>query len=304
MDERTVARFLSKVNKNGPIPEKRPDLGPCWVWRPLGGANGYPYFTANGKVRGAHRAAYEHYVDKIPDGYDVDHLCENRACVNAPGGHLKAATKADNRRRARTWEGGAAFQRDKTHCPYGHPYSGDNLRIAKNGRRCCRECERRYSREHEARKRAANPPQLRVPAEFCKRGHSLAEFGVMRGGKRRCGECDRDRTRQYRARRRAEQEPAVKMTCKHGHPWVEDNIYVDPRGHKHCKTCHNERSLARYYAAKAQRPDKPSRETCANGHPWVEGNIYVTPKGEMKCRECARERQRRYEAKLRAGSAR
>ena len=25
-------RLLAKVDKNGPLPEKRPELGPCWVW--------------------------------------------------------------------------------------------------------------------------------------------------------------------------------------------------------------------------------------------------------------------------------
>ena len=26
------ARFWSRVNKDGPVPEKQPDLGPCWLW--------------------------------------------------------------------------------------------------------------------------------------------------------------------------------------------------------------------------------------------------------------------------------
>ncbi len=30
----------------------------------------------------------------------------------------------------------------KTHCPSGHAYAGNNLRITKNGGRKCRECER------------------------------------------------------------------------------------------------------------------------------------------------------------------
>jgi len=28
----------------------------------------------------------------------------------------------------------------KTHCPYGHPYSGENLRINKKGQKECRTC--------------------------------------------------------------------------------------------------------------------------------------------------------------------
>ena len=43
----------------------------------------------------------------------------------------------------------------ETHCPQGHPYSGDNLIITSNGGRACRECKRDWSREYMRRKRAA-----------------------------------------------------------------------------------------------------------------------------------------------------
>jgi hypothetical protein len=31
----------------------------------------------------------------------------------------------------------------KTHCKYGHPYSGENLYLTSEGRRQCRECRKR-----------------------------------------------------------------------------------------------------------------------------------------------------------------
>lgn len=34
------------------------------------------------------------------------------------------------------------WKRNNTHCPSGHPYSGDNLRITSSGNRKCRTCER------------------------------------------------------------------------------------------------------------------------------------------------------------------
>lgn len=39
-----------------------------------------------------------------------------------------------------------------THCPSGHPYSGDNVRHGPNGRKC-RKCERTRAREARARKK-------------------------------------------------------------------------------------------------------------------------------------------------------
>lgn len=38
----------------------------------------------------------------------------------------------------------ADYQRTKTHCPQGHPYSADNLIVDKRGYRKCRACKRRY----------------------------------------------------------------------------------------------------------------------------------------------------------------
>ena len=40
----------------------------------------------------------------------------------------------------------------KTHCKHGHPYSGDNLIIKKNGGRDCRECHRIASKKHYYKK--------------------------------------------------------------------------------------------------------------------------------------------------------
>jgi len=33
----------------------------------------------------------------------------------------------------------------------------------------------------------------------------------------------------------------AKKTCPAGHPYGGDNLYVDPRGHRHCRTCRRER---------------------------------------------------------------
>lgn len=47
-------RFWAKVNKDGPIPEHRPELGPCWVW--TGSlSRGYPILTRDGRDVRGHR---------------------------------------------------------------------------------------------------------------------------------------------------------------------------------------------------------------------------------------------------------
>lgn len=42
----------------------------------------------------AHRNYFKKYVGSIPDGYEIDHKCGQRACVNPE--HLEAVTKSQN----------------------------------------------------------------------------------------------------------------------------------------------------------------------------------------------------------------
>lgn len=119
---------------------------PCWLWTGPLNDQGYGRYFPNAEsprpIR-AHRAAYEFFVGPIPEGLELDHLCRVRHCVNPE--HVEPVTHAENVRR------GAAGnnKRAKTHCPQGHPYSGDNLYLYPGPRvhRGCRACVRlRYSR--------------------------------------------------------------------------------------------------------------------------------------------------------------
>lgn len=91
-------RFWLKVNKDGPVPSYRPDLGPCWIW---GGASqdlGYGlFFPSRRSPVGAHRYAYLELIGPIPDGFHLDHLCRVPACVNPS--HLEPVTPLENTRR-------------------------------------------------------------------------------------------------------------------------------------------------------------------------------------------------------------
>jgi hypothetical protein len=101
----------------------------CWVWQRARTKAGYGQTYVDGKKIYAHREYYEAYVADIPPGLVIDHLCGNRACCNPE--HLEPVSFAENMRRTR---------RDT--CKRGHLLSEDNVYIAPDGERQCRECSR------------------------------------------------------------------------------------------------------------------------------------------------------------------
>lgn len=73
--------------------------GECWLWSASRRADGYGQFRFRNSVWMAHRAAYTLFVGEIPDGMEIDHLCQSRLCCNPD--HLEPVTGEENNRRYR-----------------------------------------------------------------------------------------------------------------------------------------------------------------------------------------------------------
>lgn len=114
-----------------------PETG-CVLWIGARNDKGYGTFGAGGKTTAAYRWIWERNEGPIPAGYEVDHLCRNRACVNLE--HLEIVTHHENVLRG---EAGAAINARKTHCHRGHEFTEENTYVAPgSGRRTCRTCDR------------------------------------------------------------------------------------------------------------------------------------------------------------------
>lgn len=146
MDQGTVARFWAKVTIAG--------QDDCWPWSSYVRTDGYGKTYFAGHYVRTHRLAYELSVGPVPEGLVLDHLCRNRKCANPR--HLESVTRGENVRRG-VGVGAVigGIRSSRTHCPSGHPLSGDNLTIGhrRGGgvHRGCRECHRIAVRKSRAK---------------------------------------------------------------------------------------------------------------------------------------------------------
>lgn len=176
-----VARFWATVLK---LPSG------CWEWQRIATNDGYGIFCANHNRGLAHRVAWELANQRAtPVGFQYDHLCRNRICVNPA--HLDIVTVRINVLRG---EGPAARHARKTHCVHGHPLSGDNLRIDTRGYRQCRTCYSAWREQGDSRRRRS-----RLDAGVC------VDCLMPSSGRYRCDECRKKnnaRSVEWRRKRR------------------------------------------------------------------------------------------------------
>lgn len=106
----------------------------CWLWTGRIQTGGYGQMTIKGKHVLVHRVLYTELVGPIPEGMDLHHACETKACVRPSHMELvpHAKHKGDKHRR--------------THCKRGHPLTPENV---DRGR--CRTCSNASKRRYKQR---------------------------------------------------------------------------------------------------------------------------------------------------------
>jgi len=124
--------------------------------------NGYltVTFSADGRreARTLHRVVAEAFLGPKPEGYHTCHIDGDK--TNNAVTNLAYKTPAENEADKRIH--GTQHNLNKTHCPYGHPYSDDNLvgRSDRVGRRC-KTCHR----EQQAKRRERSKRMAAIVAE-------------------------------------------------------------------------------------------------------------------------------------------
>ena len=128
----SIQKFLSKI--------KITSSG-CWEWGKPNHNKGYGVLCYKYKRMYIHRFIYDYFYGNLKPNLQIDHLCRNRLCVNPK--HLEQVTHKTNTLRGFSF---SAINSRKTHCPKGHPYSGDNLCFDYRGTRRCKKCRSENNR--------------------------------------------------------------------------------------------------------------------------------------------------------------
>jgi hypothetical protein len=111
----------------------------------------------NEKTVKAHRLSFALFKGKIPKGLYVLHTCDRPLCINPE--HLWLGTAKDNM--LDMSDKGRSPKQKNTHCPKGHPLSGENLRMPKPKRgnhrpwRRCRTCDQESLRRYRERRKVS-----------------------------------------------------------------------------------------------------------------------------------------------------
>lgn len=91
-------RVWARVNKDGPVPSHRPEIGPCWEWTGAKTVEGYGKISVNGRLRLVTHVVWEMAHNPLSDGDQINHRCDNPPCVRPD--HLEAGDQVANMRGA------------------------------------------------------------------------------------------------------------------------------------------------------------------------------------------------------------
>lgn len=267
-EHRTIKRFEKKYAERGD----------CWIWTAGTKKKGtYPVFHYDGSSRAAHRVSYEMFVGDLSRDKIVSQTCDNSLCVNPD--HLEIITWSEQHSEDRTLEEqfwSKVDRRGDDEC-WEFLKNGDERFVygtfLNNG---TTYIAHRFSYELE---HGAIPEGLEIDHlcrnKACVNPNHLEAVTHAENIKR---------------------APYFQRThCIHGHPFKGDNLYVNPRGHRECRTCRR-----RHHKKFRSKPrhlvqDNATKTHCKYGHEFTEENTYVPPRGGRECRTCARRRSREWQ---------
>lgn len=206
----------------------------CWIWLACRDHNGYGRFVVRyGRyVTKAHRVAWLLKHGAIPDGLLVCHSCDNPACCNP--GHLFIGTVQDN----------SDDMVNKGRQAREHGLPGENNPNALLTNEQAREIRLAYASG------SVTTAQLADAYDIC--------VGSIQ--RILCGDAYPIHGAEANLLLRPKLPPNAERThCPQGHPYDQENTYVNPSGQRHCRECMRRRTSA----WRAERRAERNGDNCA-----------------------------------------
>jgi hypothetical protein len=200
----------------------------------------------------AHRWAYQFFIGPVPDGLELDHLCEITLCVNP--WHLDPVPHAINVKRGNRWPGPSG----------GRKAGSSTLEEREALRPDCPSCGTLYVTYANGKRRCPSCYNARTN-EWARRTGRVTGEGT--------GARQRERTH-----------------CTQGHEYTPENTYISPKtGVRDCKICRKNRN--RESRERLRVPVEPVTQ-CVNGHDYTPENTFIRSNGRRSCRACMKKRKK------------
>lgn len=134
-----------------------------------------------------------------PDGKTLDRFPNPKGDYE-PGNCRWATAKEQAQNSDRIAKG---WKRQVTHCPAGHPYSGENVYLTPSGSRKCRACNTARTSERWRKLKLTRVLKGRPLLTHCTHGHLYDEANTYANaaGHRQCRTCGRLNARRYKQSR-------------------------------------------------------------------------------------------------------
>lgn len=176
LEKEAIERFKSYLPRNKTALD-------CWFWQGSITSNGYGKFNFQSKPYLAHRFSFAYFVQKPSNTLVIDHICENRNCVNP--NHLRELTINENalRNYRKPYTTQIAVLIIRGICKHGHKINSYKDLVFNEHWRC-KECRKIQS----STKDFNFEKSLLLKKGLCVRGHRILNR-VDLNKRGRCKKC-------------------------------------------------------------------------------------------------------------------